>query len=164
MKQIKSIQLKAAFLLAVFALNTLIAFACSMGMNLGYNKKHHNKENEELASTPCHQHSLDTSARHQNDTDAPHQEDVVSKHSSGQENRSQDDCCNKSAVQFQQVDKSLSHAAKIPINTHVILLAYQYANNIHLYFSNIAARRFHFIPPDYPPKRDIRIAIQSFQI
>ena len=35
MRPIKSIQLKAAFLLLVFAFNTVLAFACSVGLNYG---------------------------------------------------------------------------------------------------------------------------------
>ena len=41
MKKNSSIQLKAAFLLIVFALNTVLGFACSMGLDMGYNKSHH---------------------------------------------------------------------------------------------------------------------------
>ena len=31
----------AAFLLLVFSLNTIAGFACSVGIDLGYNSKHH---------------------------------------------------------------------------------------------------------------------------
>jgi hypothetical protein len=37
----RSIKLKAGFLLAVFALNTVVGFACSMGMDMGFSSKHH---------------------------------------------------------------------------------------------------------------------------
>ena len=40
MRPTKSIQLKAAFLLLVFAFNTVLAFACSLGLKMGYNNRH----------------------------------------------------------------------------------------------------------------------------
>lgn len=172
MKTSKSIKLKAAFLLMVFALNTVIAFACSMGLNMGYNKKHHHNENEEIVSTHSHSHSNTTKPNHHhkgafthsNDATAKHSINETAKHQHKQENSGKDDCCNKNAIKFQQVDKSHSYAAKIQINTPVILLALQYAYNINLlYFSDIATRQYRFVPPD-PPLPDIRIAIQSFQI
>lgn len=44
MKKNRSIQLKAAFLLIVFSLNTIVGFACSLGLDMGYNSKHHGEE------------------------------------------------------------------------------------------------------------------------
>lgn len=45
MKKSKSIQLKAAFLLTVFALNTVVGFACSVGVDMGFNSGHHEEKN-----------------------------------------------------------------------------------------------------------------------
>ena len=45
MKRNKSIQLKAAFLLIVFSLNTVIGFACAVGLDMGFNSHHHCQEN-----------------------------------------------------------------------------------------------------------------------
>src|SRR5882757_4460955 len=44
MASVTSIKLKAAFLLVVFALNTVVGFACSMGVNMGFNSHHHHQE------------------------------------------------------------------------------------------------------------------------
>jgi hypothetical protein len=41
MKKNRSIQLKAAILLMVFSLNTVVGFVCSLGLDIGYNSKHH---------------------------------------------------------------------------------------------------------------------------
>lgn len=41
MKRSRTIQLKAIFLLAVFTLNTLVGFACAVGLDMGFNSKHH---------------------------------------------------------------------------------------------------------------------------
>ncbi len=44
MKKNKSIQFKAAFLLIVFSLNTIVGFACSLGLDMGYNSTHHGED------------------------------------------------------------------------------------------------------------------------
>lgn len=53
MKKSKSIQLKAAFLLTVFALNTVVGFACSLGVDMGFNSGHH----EEKPTKAVHVHA-----------------------------------------------------------------------------------------------------------
>lgn len=44
MKGFTSIQIKASLLLTVFAINTVVGFACSVGVDMGFNTKHHGKE------------------------------------------------------------------------------------------------------------------------
>ena len=53
MKRNRSIQLKAAFLLLVFGLNTVVGFACSLGLDMGFNIPHHK---EEASASPIHIH------------------------------------------------------------------------------------------------------------
>ncbi|SIO50913.1 hypothetical protein [Chitinophaga niabensis] len=52
MKLSRTIQLKAVFLLAVFTLNTMVGFACAVGLDLGFNSKHHHHEE----GTTLHHH------------------------------------------------------------------------------------------------------------
>lgn len=54
MKKNRSIQLKAAFLLIVFSLNTIVGFACSLGLDMGYNSKHHGEETATEAVVHIH--------------------------------------------------------------------------------------------------------------
>ena len=44
MKIKRTIQIKAAFLMIVFSLNTIIGFSCAVGMDMGFNTKHHHDE------------------------------------------------------------------------------------------------------------------------
>ena len=53
MKRKLSIQLKAAFLLLVFAFNTLIGFACAIGIDMGFNSSNHHDEE----ATEVHVHA-----------------------------------------------------------------------------------------------------------
>ena len=54
MKKNRSIQLKATFLLIVFSLNTIVGFACSLGLDMGYNSKHHEEDAETEAVVHIH--------------------------------------------------------------------------------------------------------------
>lgn len=52
MKTSRTIQLKAVFLLAVFTLNTMLGFACAVGLDMGFNSKHHHHKE----GTTLHHH------------------------------------------------------------------------------------------------------------
>ena len=54
MKRSRSIQIKAALLLLVFSLNTVIGFACAVGVDMGFNTPHHQ---DEVATKEVHVHS-----------------------------------------------------------------------------------------------------------
>jgi hypothetical protein len=55
MKPRFSIQLKAAFLLVVFSINTVVGFACAVGLDMGFNTKHH--EDEQATGAVVHIHA-----------------------------------------------------------------------------------------------------------
>ena len=44
-----SIKIKATLLITVFSLNSVFGFACSMGLDMGYNKSHHTEEAIEVS-------------------------------------------------------------------------------------------------------------------
>ena len=149
MKKIKSIQFKAAFLLIVFSLNTVIGFACTVGLDMGFNSHHH----EESA--------IEVSENHHQDKSHHHDEADVHHH---QTNNDKDNCCNNEVMKFQQVDKAVASSITLIIPVFFTsLLASFYNIDILSFSSKISvikyiARRYR------PPIPDIRIAIQSFQI
>ncbi|MNV87372.1 hypothetical protein D3C71_1814910 [compost metagenome] len=53
MNRNSGIQRKAAFLLIVFLLNTVVGFACSVGMNMGAVESHHHSSKAEKAADDC---------------------------------------------------------------------------------------------------------------
>jgi len=55
MKEKKSIQLKAALLLILFSLNTIIGFACALSTGMDFNNKH-NDEKQNI-KPPAHIHA-----------------------------------------------------------------------------------------------------------
>ncbi len=156
MKINKSIQVKAAFLLMVFALNTVVAFACALGLNLGFNQKHHHDENvEQVSSKNSHHHSQGTEKHDE------HNAGVALHHEKG--TTGNDGCCNDNAIKIQQVDKSLSHGSNPVIKAPVFVAFLSAFLGVEIKSSNLYILHKSIVPQYYPPP-DIRIAIQSFQI
>jgi hypothetical protein len=148
MKINRSIQLKAAFLLTVFAINTLVAFACSLGVNMGYNKHHHDMVEN---APPVYSHH--GKYIHQHSTTA-HQHH---KKSSG------DDCCTPNAIQFQQVDKNLVSSINLLVKAPVLIALMSDFYGVGMKNFPLVLPHTVIIPQYFPPP-DIRITIQSFQI
>lgn len=153
MKRNTSIQLKAALLLAVFGLNTLVGFACAVGVDMGFNSSHHDEEATEVnvhADGNKHEHHNEPVKQH-------HEENGISK-------KDKDDCCNDDVLKFQNLDKNLNQNAKTVIDVPVFAAIISTFLGVDIFK---IARTY---PPKYktrffyPPPPDIRIAIQSFQI
>ena len=145
------IQLKAALLLIVFSMNTVIGFACAIGIDMGYNNSHHEAEATEVA---VHVHA-DGKKHH-------HDKKPVTNHHDKKDASKKDDCCTNEVMQFQQLDKSLAAKVGIDIPVFVAISTAYFGINIFetvkLPAQKYTARHFH------PPPPDIRIAIQRFQI
>ena len=146
----RSIQFKAAFLLVVFALNTIVGFACSMGVDMGFNTSHHGPN---LKGT-VHIHKDGKKHLHKAGKDKHH-------HDNTQAASKKDDCCNNKVIKLQTSDKSFQY-------THTVIKAPEFTINSFfqlLVFNTLKGVRQKEV--DYyfhPPPRDIRIAIQSFLI
>ncbi len=143
-----SIKLKAAFLILVFSLNTVVGFACAIGVDMGFNTTHHHKEE----ATEIHVHA---------DGSKHHHEKKEHKHS---KKDGKDDCCNDKVLKILQTDKSIPQASKLlsPVFFTAFALLY-YDINIY-YPSQVNVSNKYFVRGHHPPIPDIRIAIQSFQI
>jgi hypothetical protein len=147
MKRNISIQLKATFLLAVFALNTIVGFACSVGLDMGFNTPHHHDDDEIEISTRIHTEGKKHEHHHDKEDDAK-----------------KGDCCNDKVIKFQNLDKNLGQNTKVSVNApgFVAILSpvtdFTRLNVLKLVLQKQVARNFH------PPPHNIRIAIRSFQI
>lgn len=157
MKRIKSIQIKAAFLLIAFSLNTIIGFACAVGLDMGFNSHHHE---EEVTDTPVHVHADGKKHQHHNEAKGHHGEAVKDHHSSNDK----DNCCNDGVMKFQQVDKNIATSFSLisPVSFTSFVASFYH---IDLLSSNnrISTIKY-FVRRHHSPIPDIRIAIQSFQI
>ena len=145
-----SIQLKAGFLVLVFALNTVVGFACAVGLDMGFNSAHQEESAVEVSS---HVHADGKKHAH-------HQEAKKNKH----EDSKKDDCCNDGVIKFQNLDKNLTQYGKITI------AGGEYAGILNKHFGLNTLKVSKTISPKqidrnfHPPPHDIRIAIRSFQI
>ena len=148
MKRSKSIQINAALLLLVFLMNTVIGFACAVGVDMGFNKHHHDEEK----AVSIHTHV--NSKKH-------HHEDAEHKH---KDNDKKDDCCNDKVLKICQIEKAVPEFSKIlsPI-LNIAFVPVYYSINIS-YPSQVTTSNKYYVRGHHPPIRDIRIAIQSFQI
>ena len=98
MKGNTSIQLKVALLLIVFSLNTVIGFACSMGVDMGFNTTHHH--DGEAKETTVHVHADGKTHRHHDKAPKHHHE--------AKEDSKKGGCCTDGVVKFQNLDKNLN--------------------------------------------------------
>lgn len=150
MFQNRSIQLKAGVLLIAFGLNTVVGFACAMGLDMGFNNTHHHEEE----TIKVHVHGNGKKHEH-------HKKSANHQHT---ENKEKDGCCNNSAVTFSQTDKSVPPPGTIisPV-FFTSFIASCFSIDI-LYTSPALESTRYFVRNYHPPIPDIRIAIQSFQI
>lgn len=130
--------LKAAFLIIVFFLNTVVGFACVLGADLGFNRIQH-------AENVPHHHEK-TGAHH---------------HNAGQKH----DCCKDEVTKLTTADKETRSAPSFSFQ-HSVLAILPTPIYIQDSLSSIAVNipNTYFARHNRPPIPDVRIAIQSFQI
>jgi len=179
MNQKISIQLKALFLLLLFSLNTVVGFACALGMDMGFNTSHHKSDATEVKEIHVHADG----AKHHHDSASDNQ--PADKHESGPANHhrhndnkpalqqqdgksiaGQDEggCCSNEVLKFQSLDKNLNQTTNSIADEPVFVAMLSTFLGIDLIgiVKEVPAKlkaRFY-----YPPPPDIRIAIQRFQI
>jgi len=147
-----SIQLKAGFLIFVFAINSLIGFACAIGLDMGFNIHHE----EEVTKISLHVHADGKKHLH-------HKE--ASKHHHDEKDTSKkDDCCKDKVVKLSQEDKAVPQLSKliIPVFCTAFVAVYHTINIF--YSSQVSTANKYYVRGHHPPIADIRISIQSFQI
>ena len=142
-------QFKAAFLLIAFSLNTVIGFACAVGLDMGFNSHHH----EECGIEAAKNHQPNKS-NHQGEAD-------IHRHNA---NNDKDNCCNGGVMKFQKLDKALSSSINIINPVFFTSFLTSFFNIGILSSSTEISGTKYFVRSHHPPIPDIRIAIQSFQI
>ena len=163
MKEQRKNIIKALFLLVVFSLNTIVGFACSIGINMGYNSRHHQHDS---INAPIKSHSHKSGHKHSHGASQKHIHQHKHTATTGTANHSQNDCCANDVTKFIQLDKSI---VKTNLNLQVPSFLLAFASTfiqLSLQETNLATNS-----KLQPVRRscsiydtDIRIAIQSFQI
>ena len=155
----KSIQLKAAFLLIVFFLNTIVGFACAVGIDMGFNSTHHH--DEEVTETSAHVHAGEKKHIHHNEA-TKHQNEADNEHHKSKDNK--DNCCNDMVTQIAQFDKSVPYSLSVINPIFFITFVSLFYNSDILFSSQVTPSVKYFVRNYHPPIPDLRIAIQSFLI
>jgi hypothetical protein len=153
MKPNSAIQLKAVFLLLVFSLNTIVGFACAVGLNMGLNKKHHHHHETVSRSTVSHQHEKGTAHHH-------HHHEAQAKSKTTEEHN----CCTDNATQLSGSDKLLTQTINSGIETPVTMVALHFLYSSHLSSFTQDTKRILVVRPYILSARGIRVSIQCFQI
>lgn len=143
--------------MAVFALNTVVGFACSVGVDMGFNAKHLNTD--EATEAVVHIHKDGKKHIH-------HEKKENHSHDKNHYKLGKDkgNCCTDDVKQFQDLDKAVPNSLYF---VHPVFLAAFVATycNLSLFpYTDVVKDIKPFVRSYHPPIPDIRIAIQSFQI
>jgi hypothetical protein len=154
MKKNISIQLKAAALLIVFSLNTILGFACAIGIDMGYNSKHHH-----------HDEIKNTETMHEDVGDKQHQHQHENKHQHDlKKSTEKNDCCNDNAISFQKIDKALDSSLNTLVKLPAFVLLVNDFQTADIYKYAALQTHQYFVPLFHPPPPDILVLIGRFQI
>ena len=149
MKPNSTIQFKALILFIIFSLNTVLSFACSLGLDMWYNSGHHaTKNSTEFIQDCC-------------------EDDEISLESNEdkQSQKENEDCCTKSVIDFQMMTKSIIQPdiefSNSNVNAHEYGWSLFFTSDLTISAADMkwAVFRTHKRPPP-----DIRVSIRSFQI
>ena len=153
MKTSLSLRLKAALLLIVFSMNTVIGFACAIGFDMDFNSEHHHE------GTEPHKHIHEKSEHHGHDKSHQHEQSI-----NDQPGNEKDNCCHDKVINFEQLDKVVPSSVSIVFPVLFISLVTSYYINSLLPYTDVVKNIKPFVRSYHPPICDIRIAIQSFLI
>ena len=149
-------RIRGLILLTVFSLNTVAGFACSLGLNMGYNKNHHQHSTSHShikADAPKEKHHHEHSP-------------VSSKSKSANSPVSNDDCCTNGVADFIKLDKSVASGTILQPPVFLILFASLFILPIDNSVSLIDTSMYGSLRRSWnsTDDTDLRIVIQSFQI
>lgn len=146
MKIRSTVKFKAVFLTIVFLLNTIVGFACAIGMDMVFNSGHHKVQKVILASEHIHEHDK---------TETDHHSSKGSK----------DNCCKDEFAKIIKAEKM----AQRSFDYNLLSMSF-FDLPARAYFigglttSPVNTLNAHFLRHCRSPISDLRIAIQSFQI
>jgi hypothetical protein len=153
----------AAFLLTVFSLNTIVGFACSVGLDMGFNSKHHDQEATEAV---VHIHAdgkkhIHYEKKKSHSHGKSHDHDQPKNHQ--KPNKDDSSCCKDQVAKFGQLDKSLPQYLNI-LHPIFLIAFFDVFYEVVLPSTTVVKNIKQFLRGYHPPISNIRIAIQSFQI
>lgn len=164
MSQSRKYRIIAACLVTVFSLNIIVGFACSLGLDMGFNSKHHQDEEATVAVVHIHKDGkrhIHQEKKNSHNHDKSHHHDQAKNHH--EPDKEKDNCCNDEVKQFAQLDKSVPHSLNI-LHPNFLISYFDAFYYVDLPSFDIVKDIKQFVRSYHPPISNIRIAIQSFQI
>lgn len=157
MKRSRSIPLKAVFLLVVFLLNTVIGFACTVGL-----EEDHDRHLHDAQVTHLHKHDHVGSDHHHSKSEHHHHDLAADQHSA---KKDKENCCKDEVIKLLKEDKLVAAKSAVNLQPMVFVTVPASFYQFDALASSTAAPNIrYFVRSYHPPIRDIRISIQSFQI
>lgn len=153
MKRIRSIRVKAIILLAVFSLNTLVGFACAIGVDMNSDSQHHHHDENPASPVAVSHHHLDEKDHH-------HHHEASANNKGSKE----DDCCTDGVIKLSQVDKLLAQVVQAGIEMPVALVHLHFLYQSYLSSSPQTTEQILVVEPYVLSSYGIRVSIQSFRI
>ena len=151
-----SVKIKAAFLLVGFVLNTAVGFACSIGVDMGYNQHHHN-----AAHLAAKVHNASKQHGHHKKAQSQH---PMHKAAGDAQQPDGEDCCSHGVLQFAKLDKSVTEFFKlVPAKGSADFLpSFFYSQTLPV--TRVVQDVKPFVRSYHPPIPQIYLAVQSFLI
>ena len=138
----------------VFALNTVVGFACALGADMGFNSKYHH--DEEATESGIHVHA-DGTKHH-------HHEKANNHHYDSKEGAEKDGCCNDKVISFQTLDKNLVQNNNIAISAPEFIPFLSNFLGTDIFKPSLVSHQKYIVRFFHPPPPDLRVLIRSFQI
>lgn len=133
-------------------MNTVVGLACAIGIDMGFNTKHHNEDQK--IETPMHEHADGNKHDHHN---RAHKQNNGEKKSNEKEG-----CCNDKVVKFQNVEKNLTPKTIIYSPAFIVIVSTFLGIDLYSITKGLPVKnKVRFF---YPPPPDILISIQKFQV
>ena len=151
------IQFKAAILTIVFLLNTVVGFACAVGINIGFDKVHH----------PDQRSSHPVEYIHENDTSHHHVKHKLDENSADHHasKSSKDNCCKDEVTKLVKANSLHQPGfdySVLSLSSFILPSKVYYVQNSTVFPANTP--NAYLIQHCRLPIPDVRITIQSFQI
>lgn len=165
MKPLKTIKYKALLLLVSFSFNSVVGFACSLGIDMGFNSHHHSHgSGKQHEHTDADHNEHDGINSHQHGTNSNHHSDAnhtfVSFTSPGGDN-----CCMGFVVGFHNMDKMVTKNCSSVQQPQSAISPYIVPVITGLDLNKGFSKHFHIPPKEIDrPSPDIIVLVQSFLI
>ena len=164
MNTCRTTKYKALFLLVSFSLNTVVGFACSRGIEMGFNSRHHEQDEEEQPNHSDTVHSGAQEADHHAKHSLNNAHTVAYVENGPVITTSEDgNCCKGFVVGFQNLNKQLAQKSSFAKNKIAIAPFILHSTLLFKYIIYLEPVRIPPKIPDHSPP-DIRVFIQSFLI